>query len=335
MSDSTVRAVEIHNLLLKETDPTHPMNSNQIISRIYVGGRRKAFGRKAVYSSMTYIQEANEHVKKASRNELGWYMEHDYTEADVCFFGNVLSKIRCISAREKKSVRTRFKDVVFPNARQYLNMDANTCFVEESSTGTMEYILAIQNAIIERKKILFYYITMDEYMRPIRKYDGKLYKVSPYYMFFSAETMYLFAAEDNSPIIKTYRVDRMDRVEKTNEKAISSSKYMKGNPQKELRRRAAETIDNFDGPEIAVYLDVPYTPTAMNIIADCVGKNAEVVHYDKETGHDLIRINVRRSPTLTSWLYQNIEFFSVISPQCIIDDVVERSVWNIKAYSTT
>ena len=137
MSDSTERAVEIHNLLLKETDPTHPMNSNQIMSRIDIG-RRKAFGCKAVYSSMTYIKEADNHVKNARRKNDGWYMEHDYTEADIFFFGNVLSKIRCISAREKKSIRTRFKDVIFPNARQYLNVDASTCFVEDEYSCAMK-----------------------------------------------------------------------------------------------------------------------------------------------------------------------------------------------------
>ena len=119
-------------------------------------------------------------------------------------------------------------------------------------------------------------------------------------MFFSAKIMYLFAAEDNSPIIKTYRVDRMDRVEKTSEKAVSPGKYMKGNPQKELRRRAAETIDNFDGPEIAVYLDVPYTPEAMDILYDQSGENATVLRYDQKTGHGIVKINVRRSPTLTA-----------------------------------
>ena len=69
LSDWTERAVEIHNLLLKETDPTHPMNSNQIMSRIDIG-RRKAFGCKAVYSSMTYIKEADNHVKNGRCDNL-------------------------------------------------------------------------------------------------------------------------------------------------------------------------------------------------------------------------------------------------------------------------
>lgn len=85
-----------------------------------------------------------------------------------------------------------------------------------------------------------------------------------------------------------------------------------------LKRRAAESIDNFDGPRITVFLDAPYTPVAMNIIADRVGNNADVLQYNSNNGHCLIRINVRRSPTLTGWLMQNVGFFSVVSPQCVI-----------------
>lgn len=124
----------------------------------------------------------------------------------------------------------------------------------------------------------------------------------------------------------------MDEVELTSENAVSPRKYIKGNAQEELKRRAAESIDNFDGPRITVFLDVPYTTVAMNIIADRVGKNAEVLQYDSKSCHCLIRINVRRSPTLIGWLLQNVGFFSVVSPQFVIDDILEMASSNMKVY---
>lgn len=63
MSKQTERTVEIYDMLLRETDQAHPINSKEIMQkRNIVANEDQTLNRKKVYSSIADIKEVNEHM---------------------------------------------------------------------------------------------------------------------------------------------------------------------------------------------------------------------------------------------------------------------------------
>ena len=122
--------------------------------------------------------------------------------------------------------------------------------------------------------------------------------------------------------MKKFRVDRMDGLFLSPERGEPVKKYFPENPGEQLRKMRDRAVDYFYGEEVFLELYVTFSTKAMDILDDLAGDSCVVFGYDRETNRTHVGFPIGRSVTLTGWLLQNTEFFTVISPQCVIDDLL-------------
>ena len=306
--------------LMRDTDEDHPKDVKKLAEEIDPNGEYGKPSRGVLYRMMDEVGQIYP-IHKADLGQSGWYMLHKYNEAEVLLVGDVTERLRFFSKEQKDEVHRRLVQESFPNAREVLQKTTRC-----TSPGTREipgtYRLIIEKGIQMKRRICFYYLAFDEWKRPIRKHNGKLYHVSPYQCFFGKETLYIIGAEEGEKSVKTFRVDRMDGLFLSPERGEPLKKYFPENPEEQLRKMRDRAVDYFYGEEIFLELSVNYSTKAMDILDDLAADSVVVFGYDREMNRTHVGFPIGRSVTLTGWLLQNTEFFTVLSPPCVIEDLL-------------
>ena len=306
--------------LMKDTDKNHPKDIKELREEINQDGAYGCPGRGVVYRIMDDVGQVYQ-VHKASSGQSGWYMEHNYNEAEVLLVNDMTERLRFLSKKQKDEVHRRLVAETFPNAREYLQKTTR-CTSPGNREVPTSYRLIIEKGIQTRKRICFYYVAFDEWKRPVRKHDGKLYRISPYQCFYGKETLYVIGSEEVEGKVKKFRVDRMDGLFLSPERSEPVKKYFPDNPEEQLRKMRDRAVDYYYGEEVFLELSVSFSPKAMDILDDLAGDACMVFGYDRGTNRTHVGFPIGRSVTLTGWLLQNTEFFTVLSPQCVIEDLL-------------
>ena len=306
--------------LMRDTDEDHPKNVKRLAEEIDPNGEYGKPGRGMIYRLMDDVGQIYP-VHKAGLGQSGWYMQHEYNEAEVLLVSDVTERLRFLSKEQKDEVHRRLVAETFPNARELVQKMAR-CTSPGKREIPADYRMVIEKGIQTRKRICFYYLAFDEWKRPVRKHDGKLYIVSPYQCFFGKETLYVIGSEEAAGKVKKFRVDRMDGLFLSPERSEPVKKYFPDNPEEQFWKMRDRSVDYFYGEEIFLELSVAFSTKAMDILDDLAGDACVVFGYDRETNRTHVGFPIGRSVTLTGWLLQNTEFFTVISPQCVIEDLL-------------
>ena len=320
MYSTTDRTLDILKVLM-DTDNEHPKNSTRILREINRTGAYKKGGRKSVYSSVRAIKEYFPWIRRSGCPREGWYTEQPYTDSDVLMTADIADRLRCVQAAEKKELRDRIAEYGCPKAREILRKRPSPFTDNFITNAETAFRGIIETAVQRGRRILFYYRAFDPYLKPNRKHNGKRYSVSPYDCYYARETFYLIGADAAERKLKIFRLDRMEDLQVSEERAEPGRKYFRGDPYWEILRMREQMVEQFAGEEVLLELSVHYSPEAMEIVHDLAGRRAKVTGYDEKTNISRIRFRARRGITLTGWLLRNHTFLKVTSPICVVLDV--------------
>ena len=99
------------------------------------------------------------------------------------------------------------------------------------------------------RKIAFYYTThsVSDVHKIIDKYNGKQYKVSPYRLIINDGNYYMIGMEDESKNLRTYRIDRIRKVQILDEGRDTSKE---GSARRDLKTYVRRTFSMFGGDKV-------------------------------------------------------------------------------------
>ena len=312
--------ITVAQQVLADTDAGHPKNEDEVSREIAEKCGCKRQGHRALRRMIKGIQHFRPEIQKVAVGS-AWFMEQSYTETEVLLANDVAKSLRLYSSDEKQGFFLRLVNKAFPAARKLLRRSVND-FSAGRGNLPSNFRQMIEQGIQQNRRIQFYYFALDPYAKPFRKHDGKLYVVTPYDCFFANDTLYVIASEEEENKVKFFRVDRMDDLCLNPFPGEPLRKYFPNDPREELADMKARMVNCFYGEKIRLELSVRYSEKAMDILWDLAGDKLEVISYDPVTNCSRVCIPVCRSITLTGWLLQNHEFFTVLSPRCVIDDML-------------
>lgn len=320
MYSTTERTLDILKALT-DTDKDHPKNATRILKEINEAGAYKKVGRKGVYSSVRALRFYFPHIHRGRCPRDGWYTEQPYTDSDVLMTVDIADMLRCVQTEEKKELHKRITEHGCPSAREIVRKRPAPFTDNYITTAGTEFRGIIATAIQRGRRVFFYYRAFDPYMRPSRKHNGKRYSVSPYDCYYSNETFYLIGADADEKKLKIFRLDRMEELQLSEEKAEPGRRYFKGDPYWEILRMREQMVEQYAGEEVLLELSVRYSPEAMEIVHDLAGRRAKVTRYDEKTNITRVRFRAQRGITLTGWLLRNHTYLKVTSPASVVLDV--------------
>ena len=171
---------------------------------------------------------------------------------------------------------------------------------------------SIHNAITENKKIKFQYFQWNVKKEMELRHGGAFYHISPWGLSWDHENYYLVGYDSVEEKIKYYRVDKMLRVQMTEEEREGKEYFKK----LDMSEYARKSFSMFGGDEQQVKLLVKNE--LAGVIIDRFGKDIMMIPADAE--HFSVNVNVQVSNHFLGWIMSLGEGIKIVGP----DEVVER-----------
>ena len=171
---------------------------------------------------------------------------------------------------------------------------------------------AIHNAISENKKIRFQYFQWNVKKEMELRHGGAFYHISPWGLSWDNENYYMIGFDSAAGKIKHYRVDKMLRIELTEDKREGKEHFEKLN----MAEYAVKSFSMYGGKEQKVKLLVKNE--LAGVIIDRFGKDVMMIPAD--AAHFSVNVDVHVSGQFFGWVMSLGEGVKLLGP----DDVVEQ-----------
>ena len=184
---------------------------------------------------------------------------------------------------------------------------------------------AIHNAISENKKIKFQYYQWNVKKEMELRHDGAYYHISPWGLSWDDENYYLVGYDSSVGKIKHYRVDKMLKIQMSEEDREGREHFKK----LDMADYARKSFGMFGGKEQEVKLFVDNF--LAGVIIDRFGKDVMLIPEDKD--HFTVKVAVHVSNQFLGWIMSLGDGVKIIGPDEVVQQVQEEIERLRKQYS--
>ena len=307
------RILYLYRFLAENTDSSRSMSTGEIIDEMTKAGYRvtrntlkddidslNAFGFDVVVN-----REFSNQIFVGSRT-------FELTEARLLV--EAVASSRFISPAKSDQLIRKLKRAVGPNERKKLTPHIMTKRHIKSDNKEIYYnVDEILDAYEEEKKVRFRYFDYSPEKKKVYRNAGKFYSVSPYFMIWSEDYYYMVGFSDDDGEIRTYRIDRMNKTQKSEEDAVPRPE---GFDDTDYCRKV---FDMYEGTEQEVVLEC--RNRVMKNIIDRFGVDVETWIVSDEKFR--ARATVSASRTFYAWVFGFLGDIQIVEPQEMKDEFLE------------
>lgn len=224
---ANIRMMKLYEILCRETDESHP------ITRMELSEKAKEHGiachDRTISRDVAVLNEAGYEVCSIIKDHKRYYYvpERDFSVPELKILIDAVQAANFVTEKKTKELIDRiaalggsFRGELLKRNMAYFNSR------KHSNEAILYSVDAIEDAILRKKQIEFYYFDLDEnkdrIYRPDDAGNRKHYRVEPVALILSEDNYYLMAYSDRHPeSTATYRVDRMDIVQVVEDSELS------------------------------------------------------------------------------------------------------------------
>jgi len=304
------RILYVYKLLTEKTDENNPITVAQINRELEKWGF-EGF-RKTIHSDIKLLKEFGVDIVSIKSSQIKYYVaSRNFQLPEIKLLIDAVESSRFITPKKSKKLIKKLGELTSEHQAKKLGRNI---FVEKRVKPANEEILytidTIQEAIDEKKKVAFKYYDYSPTKRKTYKNSGTLYYLSPYALCWSNDYYYVVGFCQKHKTITQYRIDRIAKIEKTDEKATPAPKGFNG----------ADYVKNM----FAMYggeckkVTLKCQNHLMRHIIDKFGKDVKTKIIDAE--HFQTEVDVCISPTFFGWCFQFVGEMEILGP----GEIVER-----------
>lgn len=299
-------------ILEQETDPQRGLSMPQIIERLSQLGVTAE--RKSVYRDIEALREAGFNIQLLRTRPVQYALVRSELRLDdVMMLVDIVQSSRFITERKSNQLVKSLKGLVSERERKLLSKRVHVQGrVKSISESVFHSVDVIHEALQRKRKVEFLYYSYGTNMRRSARHGGKLYRVTPAKVVYAENNYYLAAYDDEDAMMKTYRIDRMEFLQVSEERATRCAAIA----NYEYEDFAYQSFGMFHGQPESVTLQVD--ARMMDAIVDRFGRAATVLDSTKE--HADVRVKVRVSPQFFGWVAGLDGFVKIAAPERIADD---------------
>ncbi len=310
-----LKLVYLMRVLEEETDSERGLTMPQIIERLE--GLGISAERKSIYRDIAVLRETGVDIRMLQtrpveyalvRNELGI--------DDVMMLVDIVQSSRFITERKSNKLVGSLKGLVSERERKLLDKRVHVRGrIKNQSESIFHSVDVIHEALQAKRKIEFLYFSYDTELKRTARHDGKRYKLTPVRVVYADSNYYLAAYDDEDQTIKSYRIDRMELLQVSNEAATRCAEIA----NYDFEDFAYQSFGMFHGEPVCVTLHV--NAPLMDTIVDRFGYDVEILRSTKSYAD--VRVNVRQSPQFFGWIAGLDGAVTIKAPKKLIADYRE------------
>jgi len=303
-------------ILLTETDESHPIKMEDIISRlaeldIYVE-------RKTIYDDIKTLQDFGIDIILDKKKSFGYYVAtRDFELPELKLLADAVQSSRFITQKKTLQLIKKLEGLISKHEAGKLRRQIYVQNRIKNMNESIYYnIDSLHEAIAEGKKVSFKYFYYDIYKKPIYQRNGGIFIVSPAALSWFEENYYLIGILDGQEGLRHFRIDRMSNAETLDELRDPAVKDFK------LADYTKKIFGMYGGDEINVKLRM-HNRLAHTVI-DRFGKDIILIPDGNE--HFIITFLVAISPVFCAWIFQFGDRCEVLSPQSFKESLKSQAI---------
>jgi len=197
-------------------------------------------------------------------------------------------------------------------------LDNDVYVVDKAATANsnvLPAILALQEAIKQKRKVKFRYMThtIERTPSPTPRGRGKDYILNPFQLLMNEGNYYLLAYNEAKGSMTTYRIDRMRSVGVLDDERIGDEAFVK----LDMRTYNKRNFSMFDGETYRVTMR--FTTDKIDPVVERFGKDGNALYRLDDKGHFLVTADVGISDAFYSWISSFRKKATIISPPEVVE----------------
>ena len=317
--DQRLRLFYLYQILLRHTDPEHPLSTNQI-RELMLKNYGISMHRTTLPAEVSLLQAAGIPIHVRRSSVMLYHLERSFLElADMKILADAVKTSSFITEEKSNQLIEKLASLTSINNSESLKRHIQISDKAKYGNEKGYYIVdTINTAINEGRQVAFHYI--DDGIDLSQTFENKdvtvTYTVSPYTIEWDGNHFYLIGWHHEKKCVKSFRVDRiLSNLKVTEEKALARPNYFK------------------DTDILSGFVLVNNTKDIKNITLVCendvlkevlekFGLNTPVKY--KNRTHFTAKVKVNITPEFWGWLFQMDGAVKIIAPKTVLKEYATR-----------
>ena len=311
-----LKLIYIIKYLMENTDENHKVTMADIIR--YLESYDITAERKSIYADLETLRDIGIDVlgEKVGRNFYYYIAGRDFEVAELKLLVDAVQASKFITSKKSRELIGKLETLCSKKEAGQLHRQVVVTNRAKAVNENIYYnVDQIYAAIAENVKIQFLYFDWNVKKEMVPRHDGKYYTVSPWLLTWDDDNYYLIAYDDESNMIKHYRVDKMLNISLAEQSRQGKEVF----ENFDIAGYSRKTFGMFAGEEETVILLCDRKMTGVFI--DRFGNDVSMRNFDEE--HILVRVNVAVSRQFFGWLTGLGSTVKIQSPEKTVKEYTE------------
>lgn len=308
-----VKLLKVWEMLCRETDEAHPMITSEICSRLDEMGI--PCDRRTVTMDIDLLTECGyEIMRRMVGHNKGYYVaERSFNVSELKILIDSVQAASFVTDRKSEELISKVASLGGNHKADLLTNNLITFNTRKHTNEQVYYaVLNIETALINRKKVSFFYYDLDENgQRQFRK-DKARYVVDPIALVMHEDNYYLLAYSTKYRNKTTYRIDRMDTVEVEKVDACETALKM----QRDVDGHVKAAFKMHGGPIEKVTLR--FDRSLLGCVYDKFGEDTRIERIDGSTLRTEVPVQI--SSVFFGWVFQFKGSMAIEKPAAVKEE---------------
>lgn len=325
-SNQKLKLYHLAQIMLENTDDDHYITMPEIMSALEA--YEVTADRRTIYADLKDLEALGIEVEGEPVG--GGYryhvVERPFELPELKLLVDAIQSSKFITERKTNALIRKLEKLVSKYEAMKLQRQVYVSGRIKTMNESIYYTVdTIHNAISENRKIRFQYFQWNVKKEMELRHDGAYYHISPWGLSWDAENYYLIGYDSEAGKIKHYRVDKMLRLQMSDEKREGKEHFKK----LDMADYAKKSFGMFGGREEKVKLLVENT--LAGVIIDRFGKDIMLIPSDEE--HFTVNVDVHVSTQFFGWIISLGERVKILGPDEVVAQMKEEIQRLARQYS--
>ena len=293
-SKSKLKLLYLKRILEEETDEGHGLSMTQLIERLH--DYEIPAERKGVYRDLETLREFGLDIRTYQRNPVQYaVVRRDFTLSELMLLVDAVESCKFLTRRQSNALTTNLKLLASDHERALLDRRIHVPGrITSKKDGVFENVDILHDAMRRHMKVEFMYYRYDLKGNRKATHDGRPHVVTPVGITYWGGYYYLTAWNDDHECMTEFRIDRMDKLRVSQNKATRNDEITHHTYEGDEH----ESFGRFGGEPVTATLLVD--GDKVEIIMDRFGEAADLYEYDVATAKAIVKI--RKSEPFFGWI---------------------------------
>lgn len=311
LSHQKLKMMYLAKILLEKTDEEHTITVPEMISELAKLGISAE--RKSIYDDLEYLQLFGLDICSNRTRTTNYYVaSRDFELPELKLLVDSVQASKFITHKKSMELISKIEKLTSnENAKKLQRQVFITNRVKTLNEQIYYNVDKIHDAIAENKQITFKYFSIDVNKKKVYRKNGDSYTESPVSLTWDDENYYLITYKEKYDSYTHYRVDKMEKIELTENDRVLSDKPF------DLSTYSKSMFQMFNGDETDV--SIQFENELVGVVYDRFGTDIPIIKADET--HFICRVKVSVSPHFLSWIMSFGKRAKILSPEYVIDDM--------------